>query len=100
MVEATYSTGAVGEDAVMKVVIRTWDDSQSDSKMILVVGVEAWLVDSKTGAAELWGGRLERRFSLAQRSTGFATEGALIQEVCKDIASELLDVMPARNPAP
>ncbi len=92
--------GMLGEDATLQVVIKEWDTSQWDSLGVLVVEVEAWMLDAGVAGRELWGGRLERRFSLRNEMEFAATESILLRQVCERIADEMLEVMPAHAARP
>ncbi len=101
VVEAAYRTGSLHEDAVLEVAVIEWDDSRWGSHNAIEVKIEARMVDA-SGRVDpgLWGARLGRKFALAKQLESFATEGAMIDHICQQIAGELLHVMPARTPTP
>lgn len=101
VVDAAYKPGSLQEEAVLQVTVERWDDSLWDTHRALTIKISARLIDatSSTGA-DLWAGRLERRFDVDQ--TGESTLGAagLMRRACESIAAELLAALPARDPAP
>lgn len=101
VMEAAYTPGSLREDAVLQVEVLRWDTSLWESQGSIGVTLEAWMLDaSQPGRAELWGGRLEERLHLDQELSSFGTQTALFEEVSEQIASKLLEAMPARPAAP
>ncbi|MCA8980657.1 MAG: hypothetical protein KDC14_11580 [Planctomycetes bacterium] len=98
--EASAGASLLGEDATLQVVVKEWDRSQWDTQGVLVVEVEAWMLDAGYAGRELWGSRLERRYSLRQEMDVAATEAILLRQVCEQIADDLLEVMPAHTAKP
>ena len=99
VVNASYTTGALEEDAVLQITVREWDLSRWSSHSEVSVKVEAWMHDSRDDG-ELWGGMLERTFYLEQEVRNRPTQKGLMGTVAEDIATSLLEVMPARTPQP
>lgn len=99
VVNASYSKGALQEDAVLEITVREWDLSRWESHAELGVKVEAWMHDSRDDA-ELWGGMLEKTFYLEKEVKNRPTQKGLMGDVAEEIASSLLEVMPARTPQP
>lgn len=98
--EASAGASLLGEDATLQVVVKEWDRSLWDSQGVLIVEVEAWMLDAGYAGRELWGSRLERRYSLRQEMDVAATEAILMRQVCDQIADDLLEVMPAHAAKP
>jgi hypothetical protein len=98
--EASAGASLLGEDATLQLVIKEWDRSLWDSQGVLVVEVEAWMLDADYAGRELWGSRLERRYSLRQEMDVAATEAILMRKVCDQIADDLLEIMPAHTAKP
>jgi len=98
--EASAGPSMLGEDAVLQVVVKEWDTSMWDSKGVLMVEIEAWMQDSKRSGRELWGARLERRFSLRKEIDIAATEDIVLARACDKIADELLEMLPAHSARP
>lgn len=98
--EASAGASLLGEDATLQIVVKEWDRSLWDSQGVLMVEVEAWMLDAGYAGRELWGSRLERRYSLRQEMDVAATEAILMRQVCDQIADDLLEVMPAHAAKP
>lgn len=98
--EASAGASLLGEDATLQIVIKEWDRSLWDSQGVLVVEIEAWMMEAGYAGRELWGSRLERRYSLRQEMDVAATEAILMRQVCDQIADDLLEVMPAHTAKP
>lgn len=98
--EASAGASLLGEDATLQVVVKEWDRSLWDSQGVLIVEVEAWMLEAGYSGRELWGSRLERRYSLRQEMDVAATEAILMRQVCDQIADDLLEVMPAHAAKP
>lgn len=97
VVEAAYSPGSLREDAVLQIEVVSWDTSEWESSGAISVAIEAWMLDAtQPGRAELWGGRLEERMVLTQEMARFATSSALFRDVCEQLATKILEAMPAR----
>ena len=99
VVEASYRSGALDEDGVLRVEVQTWDTSLWVSHGVLSVVMDAWMTDARDGE-ELWGGRITRRVRTRFEGASHPTEQALIDVVCERLAEDLLEIMPARTPGP
>lgn len=99
VVNASYQPGANFEDAILQITVRKWDLSRWKSKREVSVNVEAWMLSSED-ETELWGGRLVRTINLSRELEGRATEKGALAMAADTIASELMEVMPARVPQP
>jgi len=99
VVSASYRPGTLSEDAVLQVTVRGWDLSRWQSDGEVTAEVEAWMLSAADGT-ELWGGRLQRTFDLAYEKENHPTNMVANNKASEGIASELLDVMPARTPRP
>ncbi|MDP6540613.1 MAG: hypothetical protein QF903_14935 [Planctomycetota bacterium] len=97
VVEASYRSGALDEDGVLRVEVQSWETSLWVSHGVLSVVMDAWMIDARTGE-ELWGGRITRRVRTRFEGASYPTEQALIDVVCDRLAEDLLEIMPARTP--
>lgn len=98
-VEAAYRPGSLGEDAVLRVIVRSWDDSLFDSHATLTAELDAYMIDS-SGGPELWAGRVSKRVNLTANRTRASTDRILMGFGCDELAEELLAAMPARTAKP
>ena len=100
-VPASYNPGTLGEDAVLRVSVKTWDMSTWHNERKLGVTIDAWMVDSTDPlGTELWGARYEKTLDMALTSNRYPVESVLMDHCCEVIAGELMDCMPARTPRP
>lgn len=99
VVNATYQAGARNEDAILQITVREWDRTRYDSTGELHVRIEAWMLSAED-QTELWGGKLERTLYLADEMKDQPTEKGALAGVAQRLATELLEMMPARNPRP
>lgn len=97
--EASYRPGSLGEDAVLRVIVQSWDDSLFGSHATITAELDAYMIDS-TGGPELWAGRLTKRVNLSAQLTRAATDRILMGMGCDVLAEELLAAMPARTAKP
>ncbi len=97
-VPASYNPGTLGEDAALRVSVKTWDMSALQSQEKIVVSVEAWMIDSVDPLSkELWGARYEKTLDMALMKNKYPTESVLMKHCCEMIAAEIMDSMPART---
>ncbi len=98
VVEAAYSPGSAREDAVLEIIVHSWDRSLWEVRTAILVDLEARLIDAEHPTAEpLWSGRMTQRFDFASERNRIVTEGALLQEACNQIAEEFLAALPVRD---
>ncbi len=97
--EASYRPGSLGEDAVLRVLVQSWDDSLFKTHATITAELDAYMLDS-AGGPELWAGRVRKRINLTSHLTRAATDRALLAIGCDDLAEELLAAMPARTAKP
>lgn len=97
--EASYRPGSLGEDAVLRVLVQSWDDSLFKSHATITAEIDAYMLDS-SGGPELWAGRVRKRINLTSHLTRAPTDRALLTIGCDDLAEELLAAMPARTAKP
>lgn len=101
VVDASYRPGTLQEEAVLQLTIERWDSSLWDSHRALSVRVAARLVDATSpGGADLWAGRLERRFDVDKAGESTLGSDGLMRKACQLIAAELLAALPAREAVP
>ncbi len=99
VVNASYKSGSLYEDAILKIIVKKWDMSRWSSNKEVAVVMEAWMISSKD-ESQLWGGRFEKTFYLQQDMAHRATEKGAFEETAQLIASRLMEIMPARTPKP
>ena len=100
-IPASYHPGTLGEDAVLRVAVKTWDMTNWQSQRQLGVCVDAWMIDSIDPlGTELWGARYEKTLDMELTQNRYPTESVLMAYCCEEIAAELMDCMPARTPRP
>lgn len=98
--EATYRPGALGEQAVLRVVITGWDASRWRSHALLVIDADVHLLDAASPEASnaLWGGHATRKIDLSRQRDTFLNERAMMQKAVELFVDEVLGTLPARNP--
>ena len=99
-VEASYRPGALGEQAVLRVVITGWDDSHWKSHTRMVVDADVYMLDANNPelALALWGGHATRTVDLSLQRNSVATDEALRQRAVEAFVDGILGSLPARNP--
>ena len=101
VVEASYRTGLLDEDAVCQVVVHAYDDRLWSARRALIVDLELRMIDPADPiGSPLWAGRLEGRFDFAGGSIEHTSETAHYQASLEHIAQELLAAMPSRRTEP
>ena len=98
--EASYRPGASNENAVLKFVLKGWDDSLWRTHSKLVITGEIWLLDAENPSTSqaLWGGQVERTLDMSRERKVLATESALMTRTLTDFTEAVLASLPARNP--
>ena len=100
-VPASYSPGTLGEDAVLRLVVKQWDMSLWKTDRKLSVTIDAWMIDSMDSmGTELWGARYDSVLDMSLMQNRFLTNESLIEHCCGEIAREMMDCMPARTTRP
>jgi hypothetical protein len=99
VVNASYKSGSLYEDAILKIVVKTWDMSRWNSNKEVAVVMEAWMLSSED-ESQLWGGRFEKTFYLKNEMANRPTEKGAFEETANQIAEALMEIMPARTPKP
>lgn len=97
--EASYRPGSLGEDAVLRVIVQSWDGSLFSTHATITAELDAYMLDS-AGGPELWAGRVRKRINLTAHLTRAPTDRALMEIGCDQLAEELLAAMPARTAKP
>ncbi|MEO0649548.1 MAG: hypothetical protein AAFZ65_02575 [Planctomycetota bacterium] len=86
-------------DAVLSARVVTWDTRQLESRGLIDVEVEVRLLDQRDGqVVQRWGRRVGRQLRLEQGLLKQATPGELQQYGARLLASELLQILPERDP--
>lgn len=100
VVNAAYRPGSLEEQAVLMLDVERWDTRLWDSRNVIEVTIRARVIAPDNPSGELWSGVLEKRCDFSAVQEQYATEGALRRFACEQIANELLEAMPARQPVP
>jgi len=98
VVNASYSAGDVGEQAVCEIIVRDWSERYWSTERRLDVDVEVRMVDpnASAGSTPLWAARMDGMVSL-NSVTNYSSEENLLEAVLDEIALELMARMPARH---
>ncbi|MAG63857.1 hypothetical protein CMO84_10095 [Candidatus Woesearchaeota archaeon] len=98
VVNASYSAGAVGEQAVCEIIVHSWSERYWATEKRLDVDVEVRMVDPAAveGSTPLWAARMDGMVAL-NSITNYSSEEALRAAVLDEISLELVARMPARN---
>ena len=98
VVNASYSAGDVGEQAVCEIIVRDWSERYWSTERRLDVDVEVRMVDpnASAGSTPLWAARMDGVVSL-NSVTNYSSEASLLKAVLDEIALELMARMPARH---
>lgn len=100
-IPASYSPGTLGEDAVLRLVVKSWDMSLWKTERKLAVTIDAWMIDSIDPlGTELWGARYDSVLDMSLMQNRYLTDESLMQYCCGEVARELMDCMPARTARP
>jgi hypothetical protein len=101
VVDASYSPSVLREDAVLQILVHDWNEALWDARTALTVDLEArMLASSLPGAPVVWSGRLQGRYEFERDERQFASDEALLQHACDELAGEILSAMPARSTVP
>jgi hypothetical protein len=99
VVEGAYTPGTLEEDAVLTVIVESWDTTYLESRGGIAVRAEARLTDAATQGL-LWSGRIDRSFDFGSLRARNPTRERFQREACDKIAGEILAALPARTPQP
>ena len=100
-ISASYHPGTLGEDAVLRVVVKTWDRTEWEQDQQLWVVIDTWMIDSIDPlGSELWGARYEKMLDMGLAKNRYPIENVLMEYCCEVIATEIMDCMPARTARP
>ncbi len=98
VVEASYTAGALHEQAVLQIVIHNWDARYWGTRDAMVVDIEARMLDTRNpDGPPLWAARLPRRFDMAEDAATATSDVMLKRLLCERIAKDLLSVLPGRD---
>ena len=97
-VDAAYTPGELEEQATLKIVITAWDDSLWSSHARIDVKATVDMVDARRSGESLWGGPVITTVDLNPRREVFATNDALVNAACEQLADKILASLPARRP--
>jgi hypothetical protein len=98
---SAYRPGTLQEQAVLRIAVERWDTSLWDVNNSVMVKAEARMLDAQNpGGADLWSGRVDRRFDFGAQRERFTSQESMLRYVCDEIAAEVLAALPARSPEP
>ena len=100
VIEASYSYGSLGEEAVCQVTVYGWDERYWSTGQSIAVDLELTLIDpARPEGPALWSGRLTKTIDVSDlaRST---VEEHLYQRALERAAEELLTALPERDTRP
>jgi len=96
--EASYSAGALGEDAVLEVTVQRWDSPSWDALRAIDAVITARLIDPRDPAgAALWEARLEREFRFSLESGTNSSSDRDLRRACDEILTVLISTLPGRS---
>ena len=98
VVNASYSAGDVGEQAVCEIIVHGWSERYWATERRLAVDVEVRMLDptAVAGSTPLWAARMDDVVGL-NGITNYTSEEALRAAILDEIALELMARIPARN---
>ncbi len=99
VVEASYSAGALSEQAVFQTKVTRFDTALFDTNGAIHVALTVKMVDAADGTV-LWTGSVDRRYDFSANKDQYATSSARMRAACEYITAEVLEALPARNPMP
>lgn len=100
VIEANYTMGSLGEEAVCLLVVHDWDERYWETGRILEVDLEMRLLDPALGSGPpLWAARFEGRVDVTGEQ-GRMTEPALYRYAVDEVARELASRLPVRQTVP
>lgn len=101
VVEASYRTGILDEDAVCEIIIHDWNDGMWEGRRAITGDLEVRIVDPADPLGPvLWSARLARRFDFAGDDVEHISPEVQYDLALAHIAQEILAVMPARRAEP
>jgi hypothetical protein len=101
VVDASYTAGSVGEQAMCEVIVHAWSERYWKTDRVLDVDVEVRMLDPMAEAESLplWAGRMKGEVEV-NSITNYRAEARLREDILDEIALELLARMPARDTSP
>lgn len=101
VVEASYRTGILQEDAVLVITVRDWDKDTWSARHALDVDLEVRLVDPRNpNGPPLWAAVLDDRFDFTHWEERHATPDALLRAALEHVAGQVLARLPKRDVSP
>ncbi|GEM_PF-1304811 len=99
--EASYSPGALGEDALLEVIVERWDMPDWTALRSIDAALTARLIDPRdpTGPV-LWEARLDRQFRFSLESGTASSTDRDLRAACDDILRILISTLPGRTLEP
>ena len=99
--EASFSPGALGEDAYLELMIEQWDMPDWMALHSIDATIAARLVDPRNpGGPALWEARLNREFRFTTSGGTASSTDRDLREACDEILRVLLSTLPGRTLAP
>lgn len=100
VLEASYRPGSMGEDAVLRTIVHSWDTSLWNLRKALIVDIECILSAPGGTGQELWHVRMSQRFDFEKEAHTAATESALMAIATRTITDEICTKLPQRSVGP
>lgn len=95
-----FPSDAMGAEGVLEVLVTTWDAAALERSGEVYAEVEVRLLDPLSSPpAQLWGRLLARELSVDSGRLRQATVGELEEIVARQLAREILDLLPQRDAA-
>ena len=100
VVDASYQSGTLGEDAVCRLIVHDWDERAWDTGRVLKVDLEMRMVDSRDPEGRvLWSARYPGQVDVTGAESHM-TQDALYRHAIEQIAIELAGALPPRDTSP
>ena len=101
VLEASYSPGALGEDAYLEVMIERWEMPDWMALRSIDAAITAKLIDPRNpmGPA-LWEARLDREFRFSLDGGTASSTDRDLRDACDEVLRALLSTLPGRALAP
>ncbi|HIG87607.1 MAG TPA: hypothetical protein EYQ25_11235 [Planctomycetes bacterium] len=96
VLKAPYRPGSLGEDAVLRIIVHSWDTSLWNLRNALMVDLEFIMEDPGDSGQELWHARLKQRFDFEKQARTAATESALLSTAMRVMTDEICSQLPQR----
>lgn len=96
VVEASYQPGILNEDAILEIVVYSWDAKMWEARNSIDLDLEARILDARSPERILWAARTTRRYDVRGNVSAATAEGLRYGRMCEAIARDIVTTMPAR----